>query len=111
MKNKLLVCFICFLLNLSYAQAPLPPPPPKKNAKTKDLIYGDPYNSDNKKDKKSTTKIEEVKSSVGVYEENTSQKSIQNFDIPVSESTNINSIYGLSPLLDYFQLWKSNNYK
>lgn len=25
--------------------------------------------------------------------------------------TNINSIYGLSPLLDYFQLWKSNNYK
>ena len=25
--------------------------------------------------------------------------------------TNMNSIYGISPLLDYFKLWKENNYK
>ena len=25
--------------------------------------------------------------------------------------TNINSVYGISPLLDYFKLWKENNYK
>mgnify|MGYP000200317558 CR=1 FL=1 len=25
--------------------------------------------------------------------------------------TNINSVYGISPLLDYFKLWKETNYK
>ena len=53
MKNKYyLIYIICFVVNLSYSQAPLPPPPPKQNAKTKDLIYGGPSNEDNKKDKK-----------------------------------------------------------
>ena len=26
-------------------------------------------------------------------------------------TTNINSVYGMSPLLDYFKLWKANNFK
>ena len=25
--------------------------------------------------------------------------------------TNINSVYGIAPLLDYFKLWKETNYK
>jgi len=93
MKNKCLVYFICFVVNLSYSQVPLPPPPPKQNAKTKDLIYGDSSKTDKKKDKKSTAKVIEVNSSAGVYEEDKSQKSNQNFDISISESSNLNSIY------------------
>ncbi|MFH6996807.1 tetratricopeptide repeat protein [Flavobacterium sp. FlaQc-57] len=93
MKNKkYFVCFICFLVNLSFAQAPLPPPPPKKNTKAKDLIYGDPSKTDNKKDEKSTAKVKEVKSSAKAYKEDT-QKSVQNFNVPITESTNPGSIY------------------
>lgn len=93
MKNKkYFVLFICFLVNVAFAQAPLPPPPPKKNTKAKDLIYGDPSNTDNKKDKKSTAKAKEIKSPVEAYKEHI-QKSIQSFSVSIAESTNPSSIY------------------
>ncbi|MCP2025703.1 tetratricopeptide (TPR) repeat protein [Flavobacterium sp. HSC-32F16] len=93
MKNKkYFVFFICFLVNLSFAQAPLPPPPPKKNTKTKDLIYGDPSYTDNTRDKKSTAKAKEVKNPVEAYKEET-QKSVQSFNVSITESTNPSSIY------------------
>jgi tetratricopeptide (TPR) repeat protein len=93
MKNKkYFVLFICFLVNVAFAQAPLPPPPPKKNTKAKDLIYGDPSNTDNKKDKKSTAKAKEIKSPVEAYKEDT-QKSVQSFSVSIAESTNPSSIY------------------
>ncbi len=89
MKNKYyLIYFICFVVNLSYSQAPLPPPPPKQNAK--DLIYGDPHGKD--KNQKSGVQVSKVKTSTKASE-NGSQKSAQKFNIAITESTNPNSVY------------------
>lgn len=94
MKNKdYLIYFICFVFNVSLAQAPPPPPPSKQNAKTKDLIYGDPYEKDKKKDKTAAIKVEEVKKSNQTYKEETTPIKVQKINISVTESTNQNSIY------------------
>jgi hypothetical protein len=94
MKKKcFLVCFVCFMVNLSSGQAPLPPPPPSQKVKKADLIYGDPDGKDNKKSQNSKVKTTGVKNSTKVYGEDKSQQSVERFDVKFTESTNPNSVY------------------
>ncbi|WP_163407022.1 DUF4919 domain-containing protein [Flavobacterium ajazii] len=94
MKNKYpLLYFIFLAVNLNYSQVPLPPIPPKQNAKTKVLIYGDSSKKSKKEDEESATKIIEVSNNVSISEENTSQKSIQPYNVSITELTNQNSVY------------------
>ncbi|WP_433829714.1 tetratricopeptide repeat protein [Flavobacterium anhuiense] len=89
MKNKYyLIFFFCFVYNLSLAQVP-PPPPPSSKQNAKDLIYGDSYNNDKKNDKAATVG---VKKSNQTYKETTPIK-VKKFNIAITESTNVNSIY------------------
>ncbi|MBF7093200.1 DUF4919 domain-containing protein [Flavobacterium sp. ALJ2] len=88
-----LVCIICFLVNLSFAQSPPLPPTPKKEKKS-DKIYGDSSTNDSKKGKtKSKAKENEIlEVHQDTYDE-VKKTLIPEFIIPIDESTNVNSIY------------------
>lgn len=102
-KKCFLVCFVCFIVNLSSGQAPLPPPPPPQKAKKADLLYVDPYGNENKKSQNSKIKSSRVKTSAKVYEEDKTKQSVQRFDIKFIESTNPNSIYYYKKVEDLLQ--------